>query len=191
MSSGATTSAGRAKKDWERCWEGLGGYGSGFEAYSRKLQRVRKPNYLKSMKVAKSFLTYGAAVFVLSGTPSVAQDAVLDVRGCGTGCRIETTQLSAPSWMADGWAKVLERSAMYIVDINGREEKYFRGQPLPAVEQYWVFAKCNDKWFGQGFKSDGSDARTVSIYDESGNPKSYTASANIYDRHKKLCNSLR
>jgi len=32
MRSGATTSAGRAKKDWERCWEGLdgrGGYGSG------------------------------------------------------------------------------------------------------------------------------------------------------------------
>ena len=23
MSSGATTSAGRAKKDWGRCWEGL------------------------------------------------------------------------------------------------------------------------------------------------------------------------
>jgi len=28
MSSGAITSAGRAKKPWGRCWEGLGGYGS-------------------------------------------------------------------------------------------------------------------------------------------------------------------
>jgi len=30
MSSGATTSAGRAKKEWGERWEGLGGYGSGF-----------------------------------------------------------------------------------------------------------------------------------------------------------------
>ena len=128
---------------------------------------------------------------MLLGNPSVAQDAVLTVRGCGTGCRIETTQLSTPSWMSDGWAKVLERSSMYIVDMNGREEKYFRGQLLPAVEQYWVFAKCNDRWFGQGFKSDGSDARTESIFDENGNPKSYTAAANVYERHQKLCNAVR
>jgi len=32
MSSGATTSAGRAKKDGGRCWEGLVGYGSGLKA---------------------------------------------------------------------------------------------------------------------------------------------------------------
>jgi len=128
---------------------------------------------------------------VLLGNPSVAQDAVLTVRGCGTGCRIETTQLSTPSWMGDGWAKVLERSSMYMMDTNGKEAKYFRGQPLPAVEQYWVFAKCNDRWFGQGFKSDGSDAKTESIYDESGSHKSYTAALNIYDRHQKLCNAVR
>jgi hypothetical protein len=125
------------------------------------------------------------------GSPSVAQEAILGVRGCGTGCRIETTQLSAPSRMGDGWAKVLEKSSMYIMGMDGIEEKYFLGRLLPAIEQYWVFAKCNDKWFGQGFKSDGSDARTESIYDESGNPKSYTAAANVYDRHQKLCNTLR
>jgi len=32
MSSGATSSAGRAKKDGGRCWEGLVGYGSGLKA---------------------------------------------------------------------------------------------------------------------------------------------------------------
>jgi len=135
------------------------------------------------MNRQKFLLPSGAAVFVLLGNPSFAQDAVLTVRGCGTGCRIETTQLSTPSSMGDGWAKVLERSSMYIVEPNGREAK--------SVKQYWVFAKCNDRWFGQGSKSDGSDARTESIYDESGSPKSYTAAANVYQRHKKLCNALR
>jgi hypothetical protein len=128
---------------------------------------------------------------MIGGLPSFAQEAVLPVRGCGTGCRIETVQLSAPSWMSDGWAKVLERASMFIVDMNGREEKFFRGQPLPTVEQYWIFAKCNDKWFGTGYKSDGSDAKTDTIYDESGNPLSYTAAGNVYDRHQKLCNALR
>ena len=121
---------------------------------------------------------------MLFGMASPAQDAVLTLRGCGTGCRIETTQLSAPSWMSDGWAKVMERSSMYIMDMNGRQEK-------PVVKQYWVFAKCNDKWFGQGFKSDGSDAKIQSIYNEGGARKTYTAVDNVYDRHQKLCSALR
>jgi len=38
MSSGATTSAGRAKKDWRRCWEGVVAMGvvvDGLEAIGR------------------------------------------------------------------------------------------------------------------------------------------------------------
>lgn len=104
------------------------------------------------MKTAKILLSSGAAVCAILVNPSVAQEAILGVRGCGAGCRIETTQLSAPSRMGDGWAKVLERSSMYIMGMDGIEEKYFRGRLLPAVEQYWVFAKCNDKWLGKASK---------------------------------------
>jgi hypothetical protein len=35
MRSGATTSAGRAKKNWGSCWEGLGGYASGLRSRDR------------------------------------------------------------------------------------------------------------------------------------------------------------
>ena len=140
---------------------------------------------------AKTLLLTCTAATIMSAGASLAQEAVLPVRGCGTGCRIESRQLSEPTWMNDGWAKVLERTSLYIVDMYGREEKSFRGQPLPAIEQHWIFAKCNDKWFGTGFKSDGSDAKTESIYDEDGRPKSYTAAGNVYDRHQKLCSTLR
>jgi hypothetical protein len=143
------------------------------------------------MKSLKWMLSAYVLVTMNVGLSSFAKEAVLRVRGCGTGCRIETVQLTSPSWMRDGWAKVLERESMYIIGINGRDEKYYRGQALPAVGQYWIFAKCNDKWFGIGYKSDGSDAKTESIYDESGKPKSYTAGENVYNRHQKLCSALR
>jgi hypothetical protein len=145
---------------------------------------------MRRMPLRTLLLIFSVAPMV-GAAPSLAQEAVLSVRGCGTGCRIETRQLSEPRLMGDGWAKVLERTSLYIVDMKGREEKFFRGQPLPAIEQYWIFAKCNDKWFGTGFKSDGSDAKTESIYDENGNPKSYTAAGNVYDRHQKLCGALK
>lgn len=78
------------------------------------------------MTARKLVLTCTAATMMSAGA-SLSQEAVLAVRGCGTGCRIETRQLSEPSWMSDGWAKVLERTSLYIVDMYGNDEKSFRG----------------------------------------------------------------
>ena len=51
LSSVATTSAGRAKKPWGRCWEGLGSHGRdmGVESTITILANKPLPNYCNSL----------------------------------------------------------------------------------------------------------------------------------------------
>jgi len=142
------------------------------------------------MNKAKFLLPSGAAVLVLLGSPSVAMDAVLAVRGCGTGCRVETVQLSKPArmpgWaeMPGGWGKVLVKETWIWNDWNGVDH-VLKGY------QYWFFANCREGLAAFGKKSDRSDATIGSIYTESGYPKNTSVAGNIYDRYQKLCNALR
>ena len=56
-------------------------------------------------------------LFLLLITPAgltVPQEHVLPVFGCGTGCRVETEQLSLPEQMPDGWIKVKVRQRTWI-----------------------------------------------------------------------------
>ena len=58
-----------------------------------------------------------ALLFLLTGVMNpltVPQEHVLPVFGCGTGCRVETEQLSLPEVMDDGWIKVKVRQCTWI-----------------------------------------------------------------------------
>ena len=61
-------------------------------------------------------------LFLLLITPAgltVPQEHVLPVFGCGTGCRVETEQLSLPEEMPDGWIKVKVRQRPGSPDATG------------------------------------------------------------------------
>ena len=119
-------------------------------------------------------------------TSSFAQRAILNVRGCGTGCRVETLQLSKPSTMRDGWSKVLVKETWIEQDFDGvdRINSRFGGQ-------YWFFANCNEGLVGIGTRSDRHDAKLNSIYTVDGYKKNVTASGNLYERWKQLCDAVR
>jgi len=116
---------------------------------------------------------------------SWAQRAVVDVRGCGTGCRVETMQLSKPKKMEDGWGKVLVKETWIEQDYDGVDtvNDRFGGQ-------YWFFANCLEGLVGSGKRSDRGDATISSIYTVDGYRKNVSVAGNLYERWKNLCTAL-
>lgn len=142
--------------------------------------------WLKEMYLKK---IYGFAIlglFVAGAAVSHAQPAVMQVRGCGTSCRVETKQLSKPTRMGGGWAKVLIRedwivnSALDGIDHRLDDES----------SQYWFFANCFQGLVAFGARSDRKDAEVTSIYTADGNKKDVSASHNLYERYQILCEAV-
>ena len=62
-----------------------------------------------------------ALLFLLLSSPqglSMPQEHVLPVFGCGTGCRVETEQLSLPERMPDGWLRVKVRQRTWVQNCD-------------------------------------------------------------------------
>lgn len=137
-----------------------------------------------SLSMIGKSLLFLPLVTVFIATTSFAQRAILDVRGCGTGCRVETMQLSKPSKMSDGWAKVLVSESWIEQDLDGVD--HINGR---FGGQYWFFANCNEGLVGSGSRSDRLDATVTSIYTVDGLRKNVTASGNLYERWRKLCDA--
>lgn len=60
--------------------------------------------------------------------------------------------------------------------------------PRDRVRTFWQFAKCDADLVGDGYKSDGSDAATQSIYYE-GQRVDSSADGMAYSKWEALCNS--
>jgi hypothetical protein len=146
------------------------------------IQAMLNPKFAKKSK--HMLLARGITILsvIFYGSSVSAQRAVLDVRGCGTGCRVETIQLSRPSKMNDGWSKVLVKETWIEQDLNGVDSINNR-----YGGQYWFFAECQQGLTGEGMKSNRRDASITSIYTVDGLRKDVTASGNLYERWEKLC----
>ena len=130
-----------------------------------------------------------AATLTIS-TPVLAQNAIITGHGCGTGCSVSIEQLGLPLRMGNGWVKVRVRTTTRFVDMNNQETS-FRGTPSGIQRTFWQFADCLGTSFGTGFKSDGSDAKTLAIGERQvdGTFLRYdiNVSGQIYSKWKKLC----
>lgn len=128
---------------------------------------------------------------------AVPQEHVLPVFGCGTGCRVETEQLSLPQRMQDGWLRVKVRQRTWIqrCDWNTTPlecvDEPASGRAGPPVQTLWLFADCNGERFATSKNPDRSDAWEQSVYYEEGEwkgtPKYQTVSGNPFMRWAKLC----
>ena len=109
--------------------------------------------------------------------------------GCGAGCAIEWTELSARKDMGDGWRKVLIRSQVLLWlpgESGWRKAKPhdWRGE---ASSQFWLFAQCREGLLGSGVSSDRSDAGIANIFDLQGRKKNISVVGNVYDKWFYLC----
>ena len=95
--------------------------------------------------------------------------------------------------MGNGWAKVRVRTTTRFYDMNGQETS-FRGTPSGTQTTVWQFADCLGTSFGTGFRSDGSDAKTLAIGERQvdGTFLRYdsNASEQRYSKWKKLCDAV-
>ena len=104
-------------------------------------------------------------LFLLTGLMNpltVPQEHVLAVFGCGTGCRVETEQLSLPEVMDDGWLKVKVRQRTWINTCDW-ETKECRDEPAsgragPPVIDLWLFADCAGERFATSKNPDRTDS---------------------------------
>ena len=145
------------------------------------IQAMLNPKFAKKSK--HMLLARGITILsvIFYGSSVSAQKAVLDVRGCGTSCRIETIQLSRPSKMNDGWSKVLVKET-WIWDPG------FKNSEILKSGQYWFFAECQEGLVGGGKSSNRRDARWItSIYNTEGFRKDVTVAGNLYQRWEILC----
>jgi len=90
--------------------------------------------------------------------------------------------------MGNGWSRVLVIETTYFVGPDGSETS-FRGIPSGQTQKFWQFAKCDDKFVGWGYKSDGSDAKIDTIYYEDGREVNDNTGGQLYQKWKALCNS--
>jgi hypothetical protein len=133
-------------------------------------------------------LSVASLALYLYPKDSIAQQAVIGGYGCGTGCAVSVKQLSSPERIGNGWSRVLVSETTRYYGPDGRETS-FRGIPSGQSIKFWQFAKCDGSIVGWGYKSDGSDARTESIYDEEGRRIIYNAGGQRYSKWEALCNS--
>jgi len=138
----------------------------------------------------QGLVTLSATYLALSLHPkgAIAQQATIGSYGCGTGCSVSIEQLSSPQRMGNGWSRVLVSETTRFYGPDGSETS-FRGIPSGQSKKFWQFAKCDDRLVGWGYKSDGSDAKTDSIYDEDGRKIDYNAGGQLYTKWAALCTS--
>tara|TARA_B100000609_G_C17122728_1_gene385879 strand:- start:423 stop:908 length:486 start_codon:yes stop_codon:yes gene_type:complete len=139
------------------------------------------------------------ALLVLSSiTPSsVPQEHVLPVFGCGTGCRVETEQLSRPQRMSDGWWRIKVRQRRWVQNCDWSStpvkcvDEPASGRAGPPVQDLWLFADCKGERFATSNNPDRSDAWEQDVFyregASAGEPKIQTVAGNPFMRWAKLC----
>ena len=130
-------------------------------------------------------------------TQPIPQNSVLPVFGCGTGCRVETEQLSLPEQMPDGWIRVKVKQRTWIqrcdwdtTPLKCVDEPASGRAGLP-VQTLWLFADCKGERFATSKNPDRSDAWEQSVYyedgDGMGSRKIQTVHGNPFMRWAMLC----
>ena len=139
------------------------------------------------------------SLLLLAGTQvsaQVKQDHVLPDSGCGSGCRIETEQLTYPEVMDDGWVRinVIQRVWVSYPDKKGVMRVVLCTEPASRctpVQNIWLFADCAGKQFASGSNPDRSDASVEDIFHKegtlAGEPKYRSVSGNPFMKWAKLC----
>ena len=135
--------------------------------------------------------------FLLIAPQTVPQEHVLAVFGCGTGCRVETEQLSLPQRMPDGWLRVKVRQRTWIQKCDWSTtplecfDEPSSGRAGPPVQDLWLFADCKGERFATSKNSDRSDAWEQDVFyregPSAGEPKFQTVAGNPFMRWAKLC----
>lgn len=141
-----------------------------------------------SSRKAAALLLFASTFLYVFREDAVAQQATIVGYGCGTGCAISIEQLSSPQRLGNGWSKVLVKETTRFYGTDGRETS-FRGVQSGQSKKFWQFAKCDGDVIGKAFKSDGSDATTMRIFDEEGRKIDFNAGGQAYSKWEALCNS--
>ena len=128
---------------------------------------------------------------------SIPQEHVLPVFGCGTGCRVETEQLSLPERMPDGWLRVKVRQRTWVQNCDWKStpvtcvDEPASGRAGPPVLDLWLFADCFGERFATSKNPDKSDAWEQDVFYRegpwAGEPKYQTVAGNPFMRWAKLC----
>ena len=128
---------------------------------------------------------------------SIPQEHVLPVFGCGTGCRVETEQLSLPERMPDGWLRVKVRQRTWVQNCDWKStpvtcvDEPASGRAGPPVLDLWLFADCFGERFATSKNPDRSDAWEQDVFYRegpwAGEPKYQTVHGNPFMRWAKLC----
>ena len=137
---------------------------------------------------------------LLLSTPrslSIPQSHVLPVFGCGTGCRVETEQLSRPEQMPDGWIRIKVRQSTWIASCDWKTsplvcvDEPASGRAGPPIQELWLFADCKGERFASSKNPDRSDAWEQDVFyregEFTGYPKYQTVHGNPFMRWAKLC----
>ena len=129
--------------------------------------------------------------------PAVSQDNVLPVFGCGTGCRVETEQLSLPERMPDGWLRIKVRQRTWVQNCDWTAtpvtcvDEPASGRAGPPVQDLWLFADCAGERFATSLQPTRSDAWEQDVFYREGpsasEPKFQTVHGNPFMRWAKLC----
>jgi len=130
-------------------------------------------------------------------TQPIPQNSVLPVFGCGTGCRVETEQLSLPEQMHDGWirVKVKQRTWIQRCDWDTTPLKCVdepaSGRAGPPVQTLWLFADCKGERFAASKNPERTNAWEQDVFyregPSAGGPKFQTVAGNPFMRWAKLC----
>ena len=125
------------------------------------------------------------------------QDHVLPVFGCGTGCRVETEQLSLPERTLDGWLRIKVRQRTWVQRCDWKStpmqcvDEPASGRAGPPVQDLWLFADCAGERFATSQYADRSDAWEQDVFYRdgpyAGEPKFQTVHGNPFMRWAKLC----
>jgi len=142
-----------------------------------------------------------ALLFLMLVTPSTGptlpQEHVLPVFGCGTGCRVETEQLSLPERMPDGWLRVKVRQRTWVQNCDWKStpvtcvDKPASGRAGPPVQDLWLFADCKGERFATSKNPDRTNSWEQDVFyrkePSEGEPKFQTVAGNPFMRWAKLC----
>ena len=102
--------------------------------------------------------------------PAVPQDNVLPVFGCGTGCRVETEQLSLPERMPDGWLRIKVRQRTWVQNCDWTAtpvtcvDEPASGRAGPPVQDLWLFADCACERFATSLQPTRSNAWEQDVF---------------------------
>ena len=128
---------------------------------------------------------------------TMPQEHVLPVFGCGTGCRVETEQLSLPQRMPDGWLRVKVRQRTWVQECDWKStpvtcvDEPASGRAGPPVQDLWLFANCSEERFATSKYPDRRNSWEQSVFHEKGDfkgtPKFQTYAGNPFMRWAKLC----